>query len=115
MRIQPDEGVSLTFEVKPPGPEVCVNSLSLDFDYEVAFGAAPPEAYETLLLDALRGDSTLFTRQDWVELAWALLTPLLDAWHKRRTDPIPIYRAGSWGPKEADAFIEKDGHHWRKL
>ena len=115
MRIQPDEGVSLTFEVKPPGPEVCVNSLSLDFDYEVAFGAAPPEAYETLLLDVLRGDSTLFTRQDWVEVAWALLTPLLNAWHKTRADFIPIYPAGSWGPKEADAFIEKDGHHWRKL
>jgi glucose-6-phosphate 1-dehydrogenase len=92
-----------------------VNSLSLDFDYEVAFGAAPPEAYETLLLDVLRGDSTLFTRQDWVEVAWALLTPLLNAWHKTRADFIPIYPAGSWGPKEADAFIEKDGHHWRKL
>jgi glucose-6-phosphate 1-dehydrogenase len=115
MRIQPDEGVSLTFEVKPPGPEVCVNSLSLDFDYEVAFGAAPPEAYETLLLDALRGDSTLFTRQDWVELAWSLLTPVIDAWHKTRSDFIPLYPAGTWGPKEADAFIEKDGHHWRKL
>ena len=115
MRIQPDEGVSLTFEVKLPGPEVCVNSLSLDFDYEVAFGAAPPEAYETLLLDCLRGDSTLFTRQDWVELAWGLVTPLLEAWHKSRSDAIPMYPAGSWGPKEADAFIEKDGRFWRKL
>jgi len=115
MRIQPDEGVSLTFEVKPPGPEVCVNSLSLDFDYEVAFGEAPPEAYETLLLDCLRGDSTLFTRQDWVELAWGLLTPLLDAWHKARSETIPIYPAGSWGPKEADAFMEKDGRQWQKL
>jgi glucose-6-phosphate 1-dehydrogenase len=115
MRIQPDEGVSLTFEVKPPGPEVCVNSLCLNFDYEVAFGAASPDAYETLLLDCLRGDSTLFTRQDWVELAWGLVTPLLHAWHKSRTDAIPLYPAGSWGPKEADALIEKDGRMWRIL
>jgi glucose-6-phosphate 1-dehydrogenase len=115
MRIQPDEGVSLTFEVKPPGPEVCVNSLSLDFDYEVAFGAAPPDAYETLLLDCLRGDSTLFTRQDWVELAWGLITPLLNEWHKTPSVGIPIYPAGSWGPSEADNSIEKDARHWRIL
>ena len=114
MRIQPDEGVSLTFEVKLPGPEVCVNSLSLDFDYEVAFGAAPPDAYETLLLDCLRGDSTLFTRQDWVELAWGLITPLLSEWHQPHGG-IPIYPAGSWGPSEADALMEKDGRQWRKL
>jgi glucose-6-phosphate 1-dehydrogenase len=115
MRIQPDEGVSLTFEVKPPGPEVCVNSLSLDFDYEVAFGSAPPDAYETLLLDCLRGDSTLFTRQDWVELAWGLITPLLNEWHKTPSVGIPIYPAGSWGPSEADNSIEKDARHWRIL
>jgi glucose-6-phosphate 1-dehydrogenase len=112
LRIQPDEGISLTFEVKPPGPEVCVNSLCLDFDYEKAFGAAPPDAYETLLLDCLRGDSTLFTRQDWVEFAWSLITPLLKA---ERRDPLPTYKAGAWGPKEADEFIEKDGRQWRKL
>jgi glucose-6-phosphate 1-dehydrogenase len=112
LRIQPDEGISLTFEVKPPGPEVCVNSLCLDFDYEKAFGAAPPDAYETLLLDCLRGDSTLFTRQDWVEFAWSLITPLLKA---KRRDPLPAYQAGAWGPKEADEFIERDGRQWRRL
>ena len=115
LRIQPDEGISLTFEVKPPGPEICVSSLCLNFDYEAAFGAASPEAYETLLLDALRGDSTLFIRQDWVELAWAILTPLLKAWETTRSGVPSVYAAGSWGPKEADEFIERDGREWRKL
>jgi glucose-6-phosphate 1-dehydrogenase len=112
MRIQPDEGISLTFEVKSPGPEVCVNSLCLNFEYEEAFGAAPPDAYETLLLDCLRGDSTLFTRQDWVDCAWSLITPLLQA---ERGERLPMYDAGAWGPKEADEFIERDGRQWRKL
>jgi glucose-6-phosphate 1-dehydrogenase len=115
LRIQPDEGISLTFEVKPPGPEICVNSLCLDFDYEEAFGAAPPEAYETLLLDSVRGDSTLFIRQDWVELAWSILTPFLQSGPAARNGDLKGYSAGSWGPKEADAFIEKDGHEWRRL
>ncbi len=114
LRIQPDEGISLTFEVKEPGPEVCVNSLSLDFSYQTAFGTAPPEAYETLLLDCMRGDSTLFTRQDWVELAWSLLTPLLESWQATRAENFPTYNAGSWGPEEADAFIERDGRRWRR-
>ncbi len=114
LRIQPDEGISLTFEVKPPGPEICVNSLCLNFDYEKAFGAAPPDAYETLLLDAIRGDSTLFTRQDWVELAWAILTPLLKTWEAGQDGDLSGYQAGSWGPKEADEFIERDGHEWRR-
>jgi glucose-6-phosphate 1-dehydrogenase len=115
LRIQPDEGISLTFEVKPPGQEICVQSLSLNFDYETAFGAASPDAYETLLLDTMRGDSTLFTRQDWVELAWGILTPLLKAWQETRGENLAGYKAGSAGPKEADAFIQKDGHAWRGL
>jgi glucose-6-phosphate 1-dehydrogenase len=115
MRIQPDEGISLTFEVKPPGPEICVSSLCLDFDYEAAFGAALPDAYETLLLDCIRGDSTLFIRQDWVELAWSILTPLLQTGQAPRTGELARYQAGSWGPPEADALIEKDGREWRRL
>jgi glucose-6-phosphate 1-dehydrogenase len=115
LRIQPDEGISLTFEVKPPGPEICVNSLCLDFNYQEAFGVAPPDAYETLLLDCIRGDSTLFTRQDWVELAWSILTPLLRSSQASRNGDLKGYSAGSWGPKEADAFIEKDGREWRQL
>jgi glucose-6-phosphate 1-dehydrogenase len=115
LRIQPDEGISLTFEVKPPGPEICVSSLSLNFEYEAAFGAASPDAYETLLLDIMRGDSTLFTRQDWVELAWGILTPLLKAWQEKSGENLAGYKAGSAGPEEADAFIQKDGRAWRKL
>ena len=114
LRIQPDEGVSLTFEVKPPGPEICVSSLSLDFSYQRAFGEGPPDAYETLLLDCMRGDSTLFIRHDWIELAWSLLTPVLETWEAIPPQGFPNYAAGTWGPREADAFIERDGRHWRR-
>jgi glucose-6-phosphate 1-dehydrogenase len=113
MRIQPDEGISLTFEVKPPGPEICVSPLSLDFRYDEAFGSAPPEAYETLLEDCIEGDSTLFTRSDWVELAWALVDPIIRAWQDAQT-PMPEYPAGSWGPAEADQFMARDGRRWRR-
>jgi len=113
MRLQPDEGISLTFEVKPPGPEICVSSLSLDFNYQAAFGESPPDAYETLLLDCTRGDSTLFTRHDWVEMAWSLITPVIRAWEGTQPKNFPNYEAGSCGPKEADLFIERDGRKWR--
>jgi glucose-6-phosphate 1-dehydrogenase len=114
MRIQPDEGVSLTFEVKPPGPEICVNPLSLDFKYEQAFGNSSPEAYETLLEDCIEGDSTLYTRHDWVEQAWALVDPIIKTWEKNPPDNFPNYEAGSWGPKEADEFMRRDGRRWRR-
>ncbi|HXG53544.1 MAG TPA: glucose-6-phosphate dehydrogenase [candidate division Zixibacteria bacterium] len=114
LRIQPDEGISLTFEVKPPGPDLCVRPLSLDFKYEQSFGSAPPEAYETLLEDCIEGDSTLFTRHDWVELAWSLVDPVIEAWHNAPPANFPNYEAGSWGPKEADEFIERDGRRWRR-
>ena len=114
MRIQPNEGISLTFEVKPPGPDICVSSLSLDFNYHSAFGEDPPDAYETLLVDCMRGDSTLFTRHDWVEMAWSLMTPILQAWEGTQPTGFPNYKAGTWGPKEADLFIERDGRRWRR-
>ncbi len=113
LRIQPDEGIALKFEVKLPGAEVCIESLSLDFTYRQAFGRAPPDAYEALLLDCMRGDSTLFTRHDWVEWAWSLVTPVLQAWEKKQLSTLPNYPAGSWGPDEAELFIQKDGRHWR--
>jgi glucose-6-phosphate 1-dehydrogenase len=114
IRIQPDEGVSLTFEVKPPGPDICVSALSLDFKYEQAFGNSSPEAYETLLEDCIEGDSTLYTRHDWVEQAWALMDPIIQTWE--RHDPVNFsnYEAGSWGPREADEFLQRDGRHWRR-
>jgi len=113
LRIQPDEGISLTFEVKSPGPDICVSSLSLDFNYQAAFGYPPPDAYETLLIDCIRGDSTLFTRHDWVELAWSLITPLLRRWESTVPN-FSNYEAGAWGPEEADALIESDGRRWRR-
>jgi glucose-6-phosphate 1-dehydrogenase len=115
MRIQPDEGISLTFEVKPPGPEICVSPLGLDFKYEQAFGSSPPEAYETLLEDCIEGDSTLFTRHDWVELAWYLVDPFIKTWAKTKPARLPTYPVGSWGPEEADEFIQRDGRRWRRL
>src|SRR5215467_3334803 len=113
MRIQPDEGVSLTFEVKPPGPEICVSPLSLDFKYEQAFGNTSPEAYETLLEDCIEGDSTLYTRHDWVEEAWALVDPIIKTWDRTKPTSFPNYEAGSWGPREADEFMQRDGRRWR--
>lgn len=114
LRIQPDEGISLTFEVKPPGPEICVSSLSLDFNYHNAFGTSPPDAYETLLIDCMRGDSTLFTRHDWVEMAWSLMNPIIKTWESIGPLNFPNYNAGTWGPKEADLFIERDGRQWKR-
>ena len=114
MRLQPDEGVSLTFEVKPPGPELTIAPLSLDFKYEQAFGSSPPEAYETLLENCIEGDSTLFTRQDWVELAWSLMDPIIDTWQISKPRDFPNYAVGSWGPKTADDFLQRDGRHWRQ-
>jgi len=112
IRIQPDEGVSLTFEVKPPGPELCVSPLSLDFKYQQAFGSSPPEAYETLLEDCIEGDSTLFTRHDEVELAWSLVDPIIQTWDRTTPTDFPNYAAGSWGPKQADEFVQRNGRRW---
>jgi glucose-6-phosphate 1-dehydrogenase len=114
MRIQPDEGVSLTFEVKPPGHDMIIRPLCLDFDYEESFGNSPPEAYETLLEDCIEGDSTLFTRHDWVELAWSLMDPIIQVWNLSRPRNFPNYEAASWGPKEADEFMAREGRRWRK-
>jgi glucose-6-phosphate 1-dehydrogenase len=114
IRIQPDEGIALTFEVKPPGPEVYVSPLRLDFRYDEAFGSSPPEAYETLLEDCIEGDSTLFTRHDWVELAWSLVDPVIHGSENSKQNAFPNYPAGTWGPEEADEFIQRDGRRWRR-
>ena len=114
MRIQPDEGVSLTFEVKPPGPDMVIKPLSLDFKYEQAFGNSPPEAYETLLEDCIEGNSTLFTRHDWVESAWSLMDPIIQVWNLSKPKNFSNYEAGSWGPAEADEFVQRDGRRWRQ-
>ena len=112
IRIQPDEGISLKFDSKVPGPTVRSAPVTMEFRYATSFGAEPPEAYERLLLETMLGDSTLFARRDEVEAAWAWLDPLLGAWEKSG-DPA-AYPAGTWGPPEADLLLERDGRRWRR-
>jgi glucose-6-phosphate 1-dehydrogenase len=112
IRIQPDEGISLTVAAKEPGPDLKLGPVQLDFKYNEVFGGEPPEAYERLLLDVIHGDATLYARGDWVERAWELLQPVIDAW-SRTPAGLPMYEAGTWGPAEADAFIARDGGSWR--
>ena len=112
IRIQPDEGISLTVAAKEPGPDLKLGPVTLDFKYNEVFGGEPPEAYERLLLDVIHGDATLFARGDWVERAWELLQPVIDAWSATPA-ALPVYEAGSWGPPEADDFIARDGGAWR--
>ncbi len=113
IRIQPDEGMALTVAAKTPGPDLKLGPVRLDFRYGEVFGGEPPEAYERLLLDAIHGDATLYARGDWVEHAWQLLGPVLEAWAEDPAVPLCSYEAGSWGPAEADAFIARDGGVWR--
>jgi glucose-6-phosphate 1-dehydrogenase len=111
-RIQPDDGLALRLDVKVPGPGVRVRPVDMSFLYKEAFDDSSPEAYERLLLDAMRGDSTLFARSDEVDAAWQLITPLLDT--EQDDHPVATYPAGSWGPPEADELLERDHHRWRK-
>jgi glucose-6-phosphate 1-dehydrogenase len=113
IRIQPDEGIALTMIAKTPGPDLRLGPVTLDFRYGEVFGGEPPEAYERLLLDAINGDATLYARGDWVEHAWELLIPVLDAWREDTTSTIPTYEAGSWGPAEAEELIRAVGGTWR--
>ena len=112
IRIQPDEGISLKFDSKIPGPTVRTHPVTMEFRYATSFGAEPPEAYERLLLDTMIGDSTLFARRDEVETAWRWLDPLLNVW-SGSGEPMP-YSAGTWGPRCADELIERDGRRWRR-
>ncbi|HEX8617827.1 MAG TPA: glucose-6-phosphate dehydrogenase [Thermoanaerobaculia bacterium] len=113
IRIQPDEGISLKFDSKLPGPTVRTAPVSMEFRYATSFGAEPPEAYERLLLETMLGDATLFARRDEIETAWAWLDPLLKRWEDDPNAPQP-YASGTWGPEAADELIEKDGRKWRR-
>ena len=113
IRIQPDEGISLKFDSKLPGPTVRSAPVTMEFRYATSFGAEPPEAYERLLLETMLGDATLFARRDEIETAWAWLDPLLTRWREDGQDPY-LYPAGEWGPEAADELIEKDGRKWRR-
>ena len=116
IRIQPDEGISLRIQAKRPGGQLRIEPVKMDFHYGTSFGKASPEAYERLLLDAMSGDATLFARRDEVEQAWTFIDAIEHAWHQNPTPPpICEYPAGSWGPKEADDLLERDGRAWRRL
>ncbi len=112
LRIQPDEGISLRVGLKPPGPRIQLVPAHLGFAYREAFGVDPAEAYERLLLDCMLGDSTLFIRRDEVETAWALVTPILETWAGAGSQGLTYYPAGTWGPAEADRFIQVAGRMW---
>jgi glucose-6-phosphate 1-dehydrogenase len=113
VRIAPDERISLHFGAKLPGPDVRVGEVSMDFCHAEAFGTVPVTGYETLLYDAMTGDSTLFLRADGVEVAWGIIQPILDAWEAEAPREFPNYEAGTWGPAEADALLARSGRRWR--
>jgi len=113
LRIQPEEGISLRFLGKEPGSGMKLRPVSMDFNYGASFGARTPSAYETLLLDAMAGDSTLYTRQDMVDASWSVVEPILEVWRNSRFT-FPNYEAGTWGPHAADEMLRRRGHAWRK-
>jgi glucose-6-phosphate 1-dehydrogenase len=115
VNVQPDEGISVRFEAKLPGSRMQLAPVMMNFRYGAAFGIPVPEAYETLLLDAMLGDPTLFARHDFVEDSWALITPVHEAWRASGERGIPAYEAGEWGPAEADRMMAEDGRRWRTL
>jgi glucose-6-phosphate 1-dehydrogenase len=112
LRIQPEEGISLRFLSKHPGEGMHLRPVSMEFNYGTSFGTRSPSAYETLLVDAMIGDPTLYTRQDMVEASWAAVQPILD-YRSRHPEQFPNYPAGSWGPKTADEMLARRGHTWR--
>ena len=114
LQIQPEEGISLSFQAKRPGSKICMGTLNMNFSYQDVFGVTMPEAYQRLLLDCMLGDQTLFTRYDGVETAWQLLTPVIESWQNRDCSPYE-YAAGSDSFAAADNLIESDGRKWRKL
>ena len=113
VRIQPEEGISLKFLSKRPGAGMTLRPVSMDFNYGSSFGERSPSAYETLLLDAIVGDATLYTRQDMVEASWSVVEPIQNVWRETKFD-FPNYAAGTWGPAAADEMLARRGHAWRK-
>jgi glucose-6-phosphate 1-dehydrogenase len=115
IRIAPDEGISLRFGAKVPGPIMNVGAVEMDFSYTDYFGATPSSGYERLLYDCMIGDATLFQRADMVETGWGLIQPILDVWGSLPPRAFPNYTSGSWGPREADDLLSRDGREWRRI
>jgi glucose-6-phosphate 1-dehydrogenase len=124
IQVQPNEGMQLKISSKPPGPRLRVRPVVMDFAYTDSFGIASPDAYERLLLDAMKGDATLFTRDDEIEQAWDLLAPVLNVWGEPAKisgsglvsgAPVYTYEAGAWGPQAAAGLLKPLHHRWRRL
>jgi glucose-6-phosphate 1-dehydrogenase len=116
MRIQPNEGISMRFEVKTPGSSLRTRSVDMDFRYDTAFGKSNTDAYSRLLIDAMLGDQTLFTRGDEVEASWRVLTPILEVWDApAQPEVVHLYEAGTWHPAAAEQLLARDGRRWRRL
>ena len=113
--IQPEEGITLRFSAKIPGPSVRMEGVAMKFNYREHFHAAPSTGYETLIYDCMLGDPTLFQRADNIEAGWRVVQPILDAWAEDRATDMPVYPAGSAGPPEADALLERDHRRWRAI
>jgi glucose-6-phosphate 1-dehydrogenase len=114
LTVQPDEGVSVSLGAKIPGPTMRIRPVNMEFRYGTSFMSESPEAYERLILDAMRGDATLFTRNDEIEALWGIIDPILTAWHEDTSSEVPTYEAGTAGPAEADRLLDP-GHKWRRL
>src|SRR5712671_3322826 len=112
LNIQPDEGISVSFGAKRPGTEMSIGNVTMNFSYREGFGESTRSAYATLVNDCVRGDATLFDRADSVEAAWSLVDPILDVWSVAKSAKVPEYAAGSWGPKESDNLLEREGRQW---
>jgi glucose-6-phosphate 1-dehydrogenase len=112
-RIQPDERISLRLSVKRPGMRLDLHPVEMDFAFQEGFAVPMPEAYERLLLDALRGDPALFMRSDEIEAAWEFVTPILDWWQAHPPEDFPNYAAGTWGPDVAGCLFREPGTRWR--
>ncbi len=115
LHIQPEEGISLRFAAKVPGPSMRLGAVDMNFEYADYFGSQPSTGYERLLYDCMIGDATLFQRADMVEAGWQVVSPALDVWKALPPRSFPNYPAGSWGPKDADDLLERDGRHWRNF
>ncbi|MCG6535339.1 MAG: glucose-6-phosphate dehydrogenase, partial [Syntrophales bacterium LBB04] len=112
IRIQPDEAIFLRFQAKKPGLQVHLSSVDMHFFYREAFRSKPPEAYETLLVDIMHGDGTLFKRADQIEAAWSVITPILEFWELSEPPDFPNYPAGTWVVEPAALLVARDGRNW---
>ena len=112
LHIQPDEGISLRFGAKVPGPTMKLGAVDMDFSYATRFGSTPSTGYERLIHDCMAGDATLFQREDMVEAAWGVVQPVLDVWQALPPRNFPNYPAGTWGPREADDLLSRDDRQW---